>query len=586
MDPVHTFAEVIQQIEKQSNPTALNYLENNQWHHISSEAFVFDLKRLTYGLISLGLKKGDKVGILSESSPFWNMADFAIIMAGGISVPLFAKISHENFIYECAQANIRFLFVQGIDQWNMYEEHRNLFEKVIGFDEPAGIEGEMKFHEILQIGESLWEKQPSLWEELAHRISSDDICTIIYTAGSTGMPKGVQLTHQNLCHLVSFAVFGWNYDRDRYLSILPLAHVFARQINLNLLTWGISIYYLNDLSLMASVCRELRPSLMIVVPRILERMYSALESKIRSGEKSFKSWIAAKSFELASETTQNPLKNYILRPLADYFVYSKMREALGGSWRVILCGGAALDKALNQFYSNIGIPVYEGWGLTEASTVVVNTPGNQKIGTVGKTLPGVKLKIGENDELLIGGPTVMKGYYRNPDATDLIIDKEGWLHTGDKGFVDGEGFVKLTGRVKEQFKLSSGEYLSPGKIEHMLSQHPLVELAMAVGEKKKYAACLLFPDFSAMKRVKKEQKLEELSDEEFLKTPYVKSEMENLLAKVNQKINSWEKLLNYRFILKVPTIEEGELTPTHKLKREIIHQKYHDEIESMYSEEG
>lgn len=251
-----------------------------------------------------------------------------------------------------------------------------------------------------------------------------------------------------------------------------------------------------------------------------------------------------------------------------------------------MCGGAALDKTLNQFYLNIGIPVYEGWGLTEASTACTNTPEHRKVGTVGRPLPGIKVKLGENDEILIGGPTVMKGYYRNPEATNAIIDEEGWLHTGDKGVIDSEGFVKLTGRVKEQFKLSSGEYLSPGRIEHMLCQHPLIDQAMAVGEKKKYAACVLFPDFGAMKRIKKEQGAENLSDEEFLKTPYVKSEMENLLKKVNQKINSWEKLVNYRFILAIPTIEAGELTPTLKLKRDVIHQKYHNEIESIYSEEA
>lgn len=239
MEPLHTIAEVIQHIDDNySNPKAFNYLDNGHWKHISTEAFIFDLKRLTFGLISLGLRRGDKVGILAESSPQWSLADLAIIMAGGISVPLFARISHENFIYECAQANIRFLFVKGEDQWIMYDEHRNLFEKVIGLDELGEIDGAMKFHDILQIGEVMWEKRPKLWEELAHRLNTDDICTIIYTAGSTGMPKGVQLTHKNLCHLISFEVFDWEGKNDKYLNILPLAHVFARQISLILIAWG------------------------------------------------------------------------------------------------------------------------------------------------------------------------------------------------------------------------------------------------------------------------------------------------------------------------------------------------------------
>lgn len=586
MEPIHTIADIIQYIDDNySNPKAFNYLDDGHWKHISSEAFIFDLKRLTFGLISLGLRRGDKVGILAESSPQWNIADLAIIMAGGISVPLFARISHESFIYECAQSNARFLFVQGKDQWLMYDEHRNLFEKVIGLDELSNVDGAMKYHDVLQIGEVMWEKRPKLWEELAHKLNADDVCTIIYTAGSTGMPKGVQLTHQNLCHLVNFDVFGWEDEENKYLNILPLAHVFARQISLILMTWGINIYYLTDLSRMGAVCKEIKPNLMIVVPRILERMYSAMEGRINSDKRSLRNLLASWAFNLASDPGDNLLKRYILRPIADFLVYSQLRRALGGKWKVILCGGAALDQNLNNFYNNIGVPVYEGWGLTEASTNCVNLPNQQKVGTVGKPLPGVKVKIGDNDELLIGGPTVMKGYYRHPDATQAIIDEDGWLHTGDKGVIDKDGFVKLTGRVKEQFKLSSGEYLAPGKIEYMLSQHALVDMAMAIGERQKYASCLLFPDMQAIKRLKKDQGKVDVSDVEFLESPFVKDEMESLLERINERINAWEKLVQYRFIMEIPTIESGELTPTLKLKREVILQKYQDVVENIYGEE-
>lgn len=588
MEPIHTIAELIQHMdENYTNPKAFNYLDNGHWKHISSEAFIFDLKRLTYGLISLGLSRGDTVGILAESSPRWNLADLAIIMAGGISVPLFDRISHENFIYECAQANIRFLFVQGKEQWIMYEEHRNLFEKVIGLEEPPGnIDGALQYHEILQIGEVLWQKKPKIWQELAHQINTDDICTIIYTAGSTGMPKGVQLTHINLCHLISFRVFGWESSEDKYLSILPLAHVFARQINLILIAWDVSIYYLNDLSQMAAVSKEIKPSLMIVVPRVLEKMYAAMEGKIKSGKKNLKNLIASWAFNLALDSKDNPIKKYILRPIADLLVYSQLRKALGGNWRVILCGGAALDLNLNQFYHNIGVPIYEGWGLTEASTTCVNLPNQLKLGTVGKPLPGVKVKVGEKEELLLGGPTIMKGYYRHPEATKAIIDEDGWLHTGDKGLIDKDGFVKITGRVKEQFKLSSGEYIAPGRIEHMLTQHPLIDIAMVIGEKQKYASSLLFPDMQAIKRLKKEHEMLNISDEEFLSSPFVKSEMESLMERVNKKINSWEKLVKYRFIMAQPTIESGEMTPTLKLKRSIILQKYQDVVDNIYGEEA
>lgn len=336
---------------------------------------------------------------------------------------------------------------------------------------------------------------------------------------------------------------------------------------------------------MGDVCKEINPSLMIVVPRILEKMYGAMEGKIKSGKKSLKNLLARWAFDLASDPGDNLLKRFILRPIADFLVYSQFRRALGGKWRVILCGGAALDQNLNNFYVNIGVPIYEGWGLTEASTVCVNVPNQQKAGTVGRPLPGVKVKLGENDELFLGGPTIMKGYYRHPDATQAVIDEDGWLHTGDKGVIDKDGFVKITGRVKEQFKLSSGEYLAPGRIEYMLSQHALVDMAMAIGEGKKYASCLLFPDKQAIIRLKKDQGNVDVSDEEFLESSFVKGEMDSLLERINEKINSWEKLVQYRFIMETPTIESGELTPTLKLKCDVILQKYNDVVENIYGEE-
>lgn len=586
MDPLHTIGEVVQYIEdNHSNPKAFNFFEEGEWKHLSTEQFLFDLKRLTYGLISQGLRRGDKVGILAHSSPQWNLADFAIIMAGGVSVPLFVKIASESFIYEVAQANTRFLFVQGKDQWEMYEKHRNLFEKVIGLDDPGEIVGAMKYHEILKEGEKLWEAKPRLWKELQSRLKSDDLATIIYTAGSMGMPKGVMLTHLNLCHLISGDIFHWKPEEQKYLSILPLAHVFARQINLILISWGVPIYYLNDLSQLTNVCKELNPSLMIVVPRLLEKMYDAMNAKVRRIRSKLLRGISLWAFKLARDPGESIIKNWILRPIADYLVYRKLRRSLGNQWEVILCGGAALDHGLNRFYVRIGLPIYEGWGLTEGSTACVNYPGEVKIGTVGPPLPGVKVKLGENDEILLGGPTVMKGYYRNPEATEAVLDDEGWLHTGDKGKIDEKGRLSIVGRVKEQFKLSSGEYLSPSRIEHMLNQHPLVDLSMVIGEKRKYAACLLFVDHAGLKRLRKETGQSEVSDEELLESEKVRREMEVFLDSVNKRINHWEKLVKWKFIMDAPSIENGELTPTLKLRRSNILEKYEDVVEAIYSVE-
>ncbi len=589
MDPLHTFADVVQLVEdKHSNPTAFNTFENGEWKHISTESFLFDLKRLTYGLVSMGLRRGDKIGILAQSSPQWTMADFAIIIAGGISVPIFSRISNENFIYEIAQANIRFIFIEGQDQWAMYDTHRTLFEKVIALGDPGSIElsdGVSNLHEVLIEGEKLWGKQPSLWDELKNKLHADDIATIIYTAGSTGLPKGVMLSHQNLCHLISFDVFGWGEPGDIYLNVLPLAHVFARQISLIMITWGVSIYYLNNLSRMAEVCKKIKPNLMIVVPRLLEKIYDTMLARAKSTPNPLLRKIALWAFDLARDPSESFLKKYLLRPIADLLVYSKLRKPLGDRWRVVLCGGAALNHDINRFFIRIGMPVYEGWGLTEGSTACVNRPGLSKVGTVGPPLPGVKVTLGALDEILIGGPTVMKGYYRHPDATKVAIDERGLLHTGDKGKFDENGFLQIVGRVKEQFKLSSGEYVVPGRIEQLIrSNHPLIDMAMVIGEKKKYAACLLFPDMDLLKRLKNEQDMADLTDEDFLNSYYVQKEIANLLENVNKRVNTSEKIIKTKFIPITPTIEGGELTPTLRLKRDVILEKYHGLIEAMYEE--
>ena len=588
MKPINTFGEVIKQVEENySEDLAFNFLSDGHWNHISTESFIFDLKRLTLGLVSMGLKRGDNVGILAKSSPFWTMADFAIIIAGGVSVPIFDKISDVNLIFEVAQANIRFIFMEGEKSWKLFDEHRHLFETVIALDKPM-VEGKniVDFYDILKKGEEYWKENPELFDQLIDQQKADDVATIIYTSGVTGMPKGVELTHRNLTHLINYDVYSWKKKlSDSYLSVLPLAHVFARQINIIIIAWGIPLYYLNDMSRFAKVCKALKPGLMIVVPRLLEKMYEGMQMMIVKQKnaliKKFINW----AFNLANTPAESLIKKYLLMPIADFLVYRKIRKFFGGKWRVILCGGAALNSELYQFYLNIGFPIYEGWGLTEASTAAVNQPGRIKVGTVGPNLPGIKIKLGKNDEVLVGGPTVMKGYYRHPDATSAVIDNEGWLHTGDKGEIDKKGFLTLTGRIKEQFKLSSGEYVSPSRIEEALNLHPLMYMAAVVGNRRKFVTALFFPDVKYLKLIKKQQKADNLSDEEFLSSPYIQEEMNNLIEKISSKLNVWEKIVKYRFILAPLTVEGGEITPTLQLIRDTVLERFKDEIEEMYTKE-
>lgn len=579
-----TVYDLVKYVENNySNPNAFNYYSNGHWHGLSTEAFIYDLKRMTYGLISKGIKPGDHVGILANPSPYWTMIDFAIIIVGAISVPLFPNISDENFVYEVAQAGIRHLFIEGKDQWEVFNRHRNLFDFVCSLDPSVEYERVTSLHQFLKAGESLWEMQPGLFDSMGEKLKPEDTMSIVYTSGVTGVPKGVELTQKNLLHLTPFNFYGWDRKKDTYLSILPLAHVFARQINFVIVGGGVSVYYLNDRNVFQKVCKELKPSMMIVVPRVLEKMYFAIDAAKDKGS-SLKRKIVSWALRLAHRESVNPLVNYIARPIANFLVYTPIRKEFGDNWLFILSGGARLDPNLSLFFHHIGIPIYEGWGLTEGSTPCVNRPGLNKIGTVGTPLPEVKIKISDEGEVLLGGPTVMKRYFRNPEITEETIDKEGWLHTGDQGEIDEEGFLKITGRIKEHFKLATGEWLIPGRIEFALSQSPFVDTAVVIGERRQFAAAFLFPDFNTIRKIKAQLSLTYMSDEEFLQSDLVKKEIKSLLDLVNSQVNFWERIKQYRFIMEPLTIENGEITPNLKVKREAVLQKYASLVDEIYKE--
>lgn len=583
MRKLDTFPQLVDHIaENYDNPQALNLFDSGVWHSISSKDMTEQIYALSNGLIDIGLRPGEKVGILAPSTPRWTIADLAIIYAAGISVPLFADISDVNFVYEVGQANIRILFVEGEAQWKMYEKHRKLFDHVIGLDESPHTAETLSFDEIAAKGRAFQRRNPELLKSLGKEILPDDIATIIYTSGSTGVPKGAEITHKNLLHLTFFETFDWDPKKDTYLNILPLAHVFARQINTILLAWNISIYYLNDLHEFKNICQTIKPSLMIVVPRVLEKIYTQLAGAANSLPRLIRP-LYRFALRLAADPKQYTLKQFLFRPLMDLLFYRKIRQQFGNKWRIILCGGAKLDLKLNLFFVRMGFPVYEGWGMTEGSTPVVNTNRTRKIGTVGKPLPEVRLKITEEGELLLGGPTVMKGYHRDRRATNVSIDQQGWLHTGDKAVLDKDGFLSLIGRVKEQFKLSTGEYVSPGRIEQALCQSPLIDMALVVGEAKRFASCLLFPDFTYLKKLKHQVGKEKQTNEEFLKGPEIEQLLKALIKDVNGQFNAWEKLQRPRIIPDTLSIDHQELTPTQKIRRDVVMDKYKSIINDIYS---
>ncbi len=584
MKQIFTVGDLLHLIKKNyNNPKAIGTYRDATWHTLNTDEFISEVRHLALGLIASGVKRGEMIGILALPCHRWTIADLAIMAAGAISIPLFANISDDNFHFEVQQTEMKRVFVGEKDQWTRYELTKDLFDEAISLDEKPGVAGVTRYEDLLAKGKAYDEAHPGFYEQQLQSITPDTIGTIIYTSGSTGVPKGAVHTHHSLFSLLNCPVFHWNSTQDVYLSFLPLAHVFARVLNLIMVSWGISIYYFNDVKNIAAACQEIRPSVMVVVPRLLEKMYAKMAEKAESGS-GLKKWIATTAFKLAN--LQNPnFFQRLLHPLFDALVYKKLRAALGGRLRVVFSGGAALNPRLYQFYLNAGFPFYEGWGLTESCPITVNRIEKIKVGTVGPALPGMKVTCSQEGELLVKGEMMMNGYFKNKELTDAIFDKNGWLKTGDKGFIDEEGFVTIEGRFKELLKTSTGEMIAPVPIEQSLSKAPFVDTAMVIGDNRKYAACLLVPDFEYLQKIKEKTHQTHLSDKEFLNSPYMINEVDQLLKKVNEKLNSWEQVHNYRFIPEPLTIDGGELTPSMKIKRDVIEKKYQQLIDTIYSEE-
>ncbi|MEC7840063.1 MAG: long-chain fatty acid--CoA ligase [Chlamydiota bacterium] len=586
MEPLNTIGELVHLIDtKYKKQNAFNYQNfEGGWDSISSEEFVRQIKYLALGLQTLGLKKGEMVGLLAASSPRWTIADIAIMIAGGVTVPLFGNISEENFEFEIQQTNLNYIFVTGDEQWEMFSHHKDAFDNVITLYDEKVDHKAFSFSEIVEQGRALDEKDPHRYQSLLDAIKPDDLATIVYTSGSTGVPKGAMLTHQNLISLLHQDPFQWNED-DCYLSVLPLAHIFARSVNFIMITWGIPIYYIRDIKTVGEVCKNLHPTILVVVPRILEKIYAKLSAKV--DEAGFlKRAIGHWAFDLAADENDNSLYKKIMHPVADKIVYSAIREALGGKLRVVISGGAPLNPHLYHFFLDIGVPLFEGWGLTEAATVTCNRINDIKIGSVGVPFEGMQVKTSPDGEILVKGGLVMQGYYKNEEETKAAFTEDGWLRTGDKGHVDEQGHVVIEGRLKELFKTSTGEYIAPVPIEQELCKVPLIDMAMVVAEGKKFASVLLFPDFEVLKGLKRAQSKEGLSDEEFLNGEFIKNEMNKLFEGLNLHLNHWEEIHGYKFISTPPTVEGGELTPTMKIRRSFVLRKYGELIDKIYVEEA
>jgi long-chain acyl-CoA synthetase len=480
----NTFPQLLDHIKTSvNNHNYLSYLDNGTWKSFSSQEFVTHVEHLAAAFANRGVIRGTCVAIVSDSSPFWLMIDFALQRLGAISVPIFANISRENLHYEIKDSEIEYAFIASQEKYDQLEESLMSMKLVVTLGITPHLDNVIDFYSFLHTSFVLPEMT----------VLEEDIATIIYTSGSTGKPKGVELTHKNLMSQLKDVERAIPITSEEVaLSFLPLAHIFERMVVLYYMANGISIYFADDVKNVGNLIKEVRPTVMTVVPRLLEKIYTKMHDKINDTS-GLKGLIGKWAVNMAdTKDVHRPLG--ALDKLAEKLVYSKLTEGLGGHLQYMISGGAALSAPIEKFFVNIGIPLYQGYGLSETSPVVcVNTPTAYRFGSCGKKLSSVEVKLSNEGELLVRGPNVMHGYHHLCDETAKTI-QNGWLHTGDLAHIDDDGYVFIKSRQKELFKTSTGKYVSAISIEHHLTHSKWVDYAIIVADNKPYVTALIFLD--------------------------------------------------------------------------------------------
>jgi len=555
------------------------------WREYNFSATVAKINSVALGLLNLGIKKDDKIALISNSRCEWNFIDLGIQQVGAINVPVYPTISSAEFKFIFEDAEINLCFVEDEELFNKVFP---LLEQVVSLKDIYTIdpvEGASNWSEILVDPTNSDLEQLN---QIRNEIQSEDLATIIYTSGTTGNPKGVMLSHFNICSNVeAISKVLPIMSGSKALSFLPLCHIFERTISYTYLANDVSIYYAENLESIGDNLRELGPQYFTTVPRLLEKVYEKIMEKGRALtgiKKALFYWSLelGKRFEL--NKYQGPIYNLQLS-FARKLIFSKWHEALGGNVLGIVTGAAAFQPKLAKIFSAAGIPIVEGYGLTETSPVLTSNRlqiEDRRIGTVGPPLPGVDIKIAEDGEILAKGPNIMMGYYNRQDLTDEVIDDDGWFHTGDIGeFVEGR-FLKITDRKKELFKTSGGKYVAPQQVENKYKESPFIEQVMVVGNNRRFVSALIVPSLAYLNDYCSHKSWEFDNIEEMIRDDQIIEKIQREIETLNPEINRVEQIKKFKLLSREWTAGDGELTPTTKLKRRVIEEKFAAEIEEMY----
>ena len=587
----------LQAVKKHELDDALNHKVDNEWRPISSAELIDRSQRIALGLYSLGLRKGDKAAILAANSPQWTFTDAGCQFAGIIDVPIYTTLAPTSVEYILKDSSAKVFFLEDRAEYERIAAELKdcpSIETLIFFD-AAGVELEdaMSLSDLEALGAKLRDDEPELLTELRSDISADDVATLIYTSGTTGEPKGVMLTHSNIISNVLDA--GEKYDfsvHDICLSVLPLTHVFERSAMYLYIFNGMSVYYAESVDKVPDNLKEVRPTIFVGVPRIFEKVYAKAKLKAaqsgRVKEKVF-DWAIEIAKKIAMKREQREEPGFALamkHKLADALVFSKLREFFGGRLRACITGGAALPDDIFLIFTGAGISIMQGYGLTETSPVI--TSSNEaavKLGTVGKPIRNTRIRIAADGEIEATGPGVMLGYYNKPEATRAAFTDDGWFRTGDIGEIDDDGFLRITDRKKELFKTSGGKYIAPSPIEQMIRSSRFVSQAVLVGNERKFAAALVVPNFDMLESYVKVKGIADAkTPTEMCHHPRIIDLIERQIDGLTKDLSHFEKVKKVALLENELTVDGGELTPTLKIKRRVVEEKYKNVIDRIYAE--
>jgi long-chain acyl-CoA synthetase len=554
-----------------------------QWISISSQEFYRSVIGVARALREWGIKKGDRVAILSENRPEWTIADFACLLLGAVVVPVYTTLTDEQTAYLLNDSGARAIFVSSEAQLQKVQaiQSRTPIEKIVVMDSVETAHA-FPMHRLMNEGPPYRDPQ---FDALAQAVGPDDLATIIYTSGTTGVPKGAMLTHGNMASNINYSLADFPVDNDEIsISFLPLSHVTARHVDFTLLYHNVTLAYVPFIEHLPKALLEVRPTLFIGVPRIYEKVHTQVEARVRGINKLIYRWAMSVGRTHREEILKGRIPHGLAWKLADRLLYSKIRAGMGDRVALFVSGGAPLGRDLAEWYADVGIRIHEGYGLTETSPVIaVNTPRAHKLGTVGKPLPNVEVRIAEDGELLLRGPSVFKGYWNRPDETRNAFADGGWFKTGDIGHIDDEGFLSITDRKKDLIKTSGGKFIAPQPLENSLKHNALIAEALIVGDKRKFPAVLIVPYFPLLEDWARANHVAFASRHELVNHEKVRHLYEGIVADFNRDLARFEQLKKTVLIAEEFSPQNGTLTASYKMRRREVEKLYQRQIDEIYA---